>query len=114
PQESPQTGDATRNHYMTARLLKLSGDTVLVPANEGTDFIQRLQVFKRSSLKAMQWNGHVMNELWHTRQIDAYLPDYRIADVNGDGREEILMALVFARKGMFSKGRSSLMAVELP
>jgi hypothetical protein len=62
----------------------------------------------------MQWNGHVMNELWHTKPVDAYLSDFRIADVNGDGRNEIIMSTVFTRKGLFSKGRSSLMAIELP
>lgn len=114
PDEAPQTGDSTRHHYMTARMLKLDGDTVLVPVNEGTDFISRQRKFKKSRLKAMHWNGHVMTELWHTRPVDAYLSDFRIADVNSDGTEEILMSLVFTRKGLFKKGRSSLMAVELP
>lgn len=114
PDEAPQTGDATRNHYLTARMLRLADDTVLVPVNEGTDFISRLRTFKRSRLRAMQWNGHVMNELWHTKPVDAYLSDFRIADVNGDGRNEIIMSTVFTRKGLFSKGRSSLMAIELP
>ncbi|MFA5516413.1 MAG: VCBS repeat-containing protein [Desulfuromonadales bacterium] len=113
PAKDPAEGPATRNAFVPARLATAPDGTLLVPVNEGSRVLRRVRSFDRSHLRAMVWNGFALQEVWRTSPQPAYLADFRLADADNDGQAEIVQALVFARKGFLSKGRSALAIFEL-
>ena len=50
--------------------------------------------FGKSELHSLSWNGFTMMENWHTPAFDGMTTAYDLADLNGDGGPELLVALV--------------------
>jgi hypothetical protein len=114
PTKNPADGPAVRTAFMQARMAIAPGGEILIPVNEGRRLLGSSRNFTKSRLMAMRWNGFTLEELWHTRDQSAYLADFRVADVDGDGAAEIVQALVFSKEGFRSKGRSALGLFTLP
>jgi TolB-like protein len=89
--------------YLNAPILiaDLNGDQrpeVLVNKNNtgllgGRSFIN-VNFFGESELYSLTWNGLTMMENWHTPKFPGMTTAYQVADVNGDGAPELLVALV--------------------
>jgi len=108
--------DMPSHQFFKARLATLHGDTVLVPLNEGSSRMFYKREFNKSKLLAMQWDGYAMKEVWHTEPQGGYLADFRVADVDNDGKEEIVMGILFNQGGMANsvQKRSALVVYEVP
>jgi TolB-like protein len=53
-----------------------------------------INFFGKSELHSMSWNGMTMVTDWHTPAFQGMTTAYELADMNGDGAEELLVALV--------------------
>jgi hypothetical protein len=87
---------------------------LLLPVHDGSRLFKRSQTFDQGRIVALRWNGHSMVEQWRSPEQKAYLADFRLADLDGNGRQELVVAQIFLREGFMSKGRSALALVELP
>lgn len=114
PGRNRADGPNTRDAFMQKRMTIGPSGEVLIPVNEGSRLLSRLRSFDKSRVVALQWNGFTMQELWHTQPQQGYLADFRLADVDNDGKNELVQGLVFSRKGFMRKGRSALGVIELP
>lgn len=103
----------TRYVYLKARLRLSPAGEVLVPVNEGTRVVTRFREFKNSKLKAMVWDGYSLRETWAARAQNGYLADFLVADVDNDGKSELVMAILFSHGGLMSSSRSALVVYEL-
>ena len=90
------------------------GDTLLIAQNEGERVMAYSKKFDGSQVVAMQWDGFTLQERWRTQPQSGYLADFEVADADNDGRDEIVMAVVYSRKGLLSKSRAALLIYELP
>jgi TolB-like protein len=54
----------------------------------------KINFFGNSELHSLSWNGLTMVENWHTPAFDGMTTAYHLADLNGDGGPELLVALV--------------------
>ena len=45
---------------------------------------------------AFEWDGLGLAELWRSRKINGYASDFQIADIDNDGQDEIVIALVLS------------------
>ena len=103
----------TRYVYLKARLRVNPAGELLVPVNEGTRIVTRFREFKNSQLKAMIWDGYSLRETWAARAQNGYLADFLVADVDNDGKSELVMAILFSHGGLMSSPRSALVVYEL-
>lgn len=52
------------------------------------------KLFTSSEIYCLEWDGLGMSENWRTKKINGYVADYSIKDVDNDGQQEIVLALV--------------------
>lgn len=100
-------GAMNRFAYLKARLESLPDDTVLVPVNEGVRATSLFRQFRNSHLRAVGYDGYSMVEKWRTRPQGGYLADFRVADADNDGADEIVMVVLFSHGGMLDGGYGS-------
>ena len=64
--------------------------------------------------RSMIWNGTAvgMVENWRTKKINGYVADYQFKDIDNDGENEIVLALVLSVGGTISE-RSVIVAYSL-
>lgn len=86
---------------------------LLVPRNGGRSFNTRYTNFGPSQLVAMRWQGDRLQEIWHTKEQDGGMIDFRWADVDNDGEKELVMAIVDAPPKATSRGKASLLTYEI-
>lgn len=86
---------------------------ILVPASEGIRLSVRTRKLGPSRVVAMQLEGSLLREAWHTQPQDGYLVDFRLADVTGDGNLELLQAVNFSRPVLTGTGRAAIIVYEL-
>ena len=53
-------------------------------------------VFTSSEIYNLEWDGLGMAENWRTKKINGYVADYCIKDIDNDGKQEIVLALVLS------------------
>jgi TolB-like protein len=58
--------------------------------------LKNAPMFTSSEVYAFEWDGLGLSELWRSRRINGYAADYQIADIDNDGQDEIVLALVLS------------------
>jgi TolB-like protein len=69
-------------------------------------------LFTGAEVYAFEWDGLGLSELWRSRRISGYAADFQIADIDNDGQDEIVLALVLS-VGPTLKTNSCLVAYKL-
>jgi len=73
---------------------------------------QNIKSFTKSEVYDLEWDGLGMVENWKTRTIQGYVSDYQFKDVDNDGENEVVLALVLG-SGRATKPRSVIVAYDL-
>ncbi len=70
--------------------------------------------FTDANIEAFTWDGVGLAPAWSTRKMSGFIRDVQVADFDGDGREELVFALV-TKSGavMLTTPKSTLIAYEL-
>jgi len=81
--------------------------------------IENYKSFKTSEIYALSWNGIALAEIWQTRKIDGYIPDFQFLPLPGEkNRAKIFVGLVLSTgwTSSFTGGESTVLMydVELP
>jgi TolB-like protein len=58
--------------------------------------LKNAPMFTASEVYAFEWDGLGLSELWRSRRINGYAADFQIADIDNDGQDEIVLALVLS------------------
>lgn len=106
--------------YLNAPILiaDLNGDQrpeVLINKNNtgllGGRSVINVNFFGQSELYSLSWNGLTMVESWHTPAFPGMTTAYQVADLNGDGAPELLVALVSdPGTAIWNKAKSKVVA----
>jgi len=87
-----------------------------VLVNQNTSFLSRLLMkqrnFSNGQIMSLVWDGYELLPQWKTRPIDGMVVSYRLADVDGDGADE-LVAMVLKDKEFLKASKSVLFVYEL-
>jgi len=74
--------------------------------------LQNMKLFTSSEVYNLEWDGLGLLENWRTRKINGYVCDYAFKDIDNDGQNEIVLALVLST-GVSVQNRSTLVAYKL-
>jgi hypothetical protein len=91
-------------------------EVLAVQNNEfGGGAIGRYKRFKNGSIKVLSWNGIALAPVFQTSALQGWISDFVIADINGDGRKELVVSVVTQTKlAILSKDKaSSVISYEL-
>lgn len=88
---------------------------VLTVANDAVSgrLFNRFRQYSGVKVVCLGWNGLGLSEMWHTRQISGYASDFSLADIDNDGKNEVALVVVSARKAALSAPRSSVISYDL-
>jgi len=60
----------------------------------------------------LEWDGAGLVENWRTKKISGYVSDYQFKDIDNDGENEIVLALVLSVGGTI-RDRSVIVAYKI-
>lgn len=89
-------------------------EVVLCHNYEPLRILAQTRFFTKSAVFSLSWDGVDFMENWRTREMKGYVADYQVKDVDGDGKPELLVGLVYKRGTMdYLKTSAALIAFEL-
>jgi hypothetical protein len=74
--------------------------------------LKNMPLFTSAEVYNLEWDGIGLGEVWRTKKINGYVADYQIRDIDNDGQDEIVLALVLS-VGPTIKTNSCLVAYKL-
>jgi TolB-like protein len=86
--------------YIPGRVLvkDLEGDgipQIIVNKNELSNrFFERARSYEKGEIYCLTWDEGDLVTSWKTRSIRSYIADYQVKDVDNDGNEELVVAVV--------------------
>jgi hypothetical protein len=85
--------------YIPGRILvrDLDGDgthELIINRNIGNAAFERAKTFEKGEVFNMAWDENMFIKNWQTRELSGYIADYQVRDVDNDGRDELVVALV--------------------
>jgi TolB-like protein len=80
-----------------------------------TRIISRVRKFSDGEIQSMIWTGDTLLPQWKSRPLRGMVVSYRLADVDGDGQEELVAAAVLERGSLttFKQAKSMIYVYEL-
>jgi hypothetical protein len=111
--------DYERNTYINSRILtydmnKTGKRDIYVVKNISSSarVLQNVKLFTSAEIYNLTWDGLGMLENWRTRKINGYVADYQFKDIDNDGENEIVLALVVST-GLSVKDRSVIVSYKM-
>ena len=74
--------------------------------------LQRVKLFTSAEVYDLEWDGMGIVENWRTKNISGYVADYQFRDIDNDGENEVVLALVLSVGGTI-RDRSVVVAYKL-
>ena len=109
--------DLTDHFYLPQRIHVADMDRngkneVLVVSNhEVTNrMFQRVRLFDSGYIECLYWNTLGLQRKWRTLKISGYISDYQIADLNNDGRNEVVCSVVAQNRRNLLAAKKSYIA----
>ena len=111
--------DEVETYYIPSPILlvDLNNDKKLeLLANRNVSLVTRVlsgvRKFSDGEIQSMIWIGDDLFPQWKTRPLQGMVVSYRLADMDGDGQEELVAAAVLQR-GTFKKTKSMIYVYDL-
>ncbi len=106
-------------HYINLRILTYDTNKdekpefiIVKNISSSARMFSRLKLFTSAEVYDLEWDGRGLIENWRTKKISGYVADYQFKDINNDGENEVVLALVLSVGGSLSE-RSVLVAYSL-
>ena len=98
------------NLYLNPRILtydinKTGKREVFIARNDspGGRLLQNVKLFTSTEFCDLYWDSLGLSENWRTKKLSGYAADYQIKDVDNDGEDEIVIALVTSAGSMTNR-----------
>ena len=106
-------------HYINLRILTYDTNKdgkreIIIVKNlsSANRLFQRVKLFTSAEVYDLEWDGMGMVENWRTKKISGYVADYQFKDIDNDGENEVVLALVLSVGGAI-RDRSVIVAYKL-
>ncbi|MFO7559162.1 MAG: hypothetical protein R6X10_10065 [Desulfobacterales bacterium] len=110
-------GDSADHYYLQQRLhvtpcRENKGNCLVLVKN--TDragrYFSRLRSFESGHVECLAWNGIGLEEKWRTPDVAGYISDSAIGDLDNDGKNELILAVIMDEGIFFKKKKSFISA----
>jgi hypothetical protein len=107
-------------YYLPSRIIvrvpDQAGDpSVLVVKNtEGGRTFPRVKIFNSGHIEYLAWNGLSFVPTWRTQPVSKYISDFAVGDLDNDGQDELVFAVVVRTSSAFEDGKSTIVFQDLP
>jgi hypothetical protein len=72
------------------------------------------RIFTSAHIEAFSWDGIGLGTIWRTRKIGGILSDINVGDIDNDGENELLAAVVMKTgKAVLTEAKSAIIAYDL-
>ncbi len=102
--------EADKKAYINPRILtvdlnKDGKKEILIVKNLSSTarVLKNVKMFTSCEIYDLEWDGLGMLENWRTRKINGYVADYQFKDIDNDGKNEIVLALVLSVGASFQE-----------
>ncbi len=120
--EIPDDGDMNDmdRYYLPSRIIVRAPDqagdpSVLVVKNtEGGRTFPRVKIFNSGHIEYLAWNGLSFVPTWRTQPVSKYISDFAVGDLDNDGQDELVFAVVVKTSSAFEDGKSTIVFQDLP
>jgi hypothetical protein len=120
--EVPDEGDMTDmdRYYLPNRIfitapVEDGAPSVLVVKNtEGARTLPRVKIFRSGHIEYLAWNGLSLVPAWRSQPVSKYISDFALGDLDGDGKDELVFAVVVQTASAFNEGKSTIVYQDLP
>jgi TolB-like protein len=109
-------GDSTDHYYLQQRLHvtpcqeNKNNCLVVVKNNDRAGrYFSRLRSFASGHVECLAWNGVGLEEKWRTPDVAGYISDSVIGDLDNDGKNELVFAVIMD-EGLFFKKKKSFIS----
>ena len=110
PSDSMSTRVFVQGRILVRDLDKDGLDEVIINKNESSlSVLERAKSYDRGEIVNLVWNEGNLVRNWTTTQLNGYITDYQIRDVDNDGEEELVVALVTSGGGLTGKPTSVIL-----
>jgi hypothetical protein len=106
-------------HYINLRILTYDTNKdgkreIIIVKNlsSANRLFQRVKLFTSAEVYDLEWDGMGIVENWRTKKISGYVADYQFRDIDNDGDNEVVLALVLSVGGAI-RDRSVIVAYKL-
>ncbi len=72
-----------------------------------------MPIYNGSRFLIFRWNGEKFTEEVTSEEFDGYITDYAVADIDQDGEQEIVLAMVLKGDNFFKTPQSQIVVYEL-
>lgn len=107
------------NRYINLRIVNYDTNNdgkpeivIVKNASSAARLFQRMKLFSSAEVYDLEWDGMGMVENWRTKKISGYVADYQFKDIDNDGENEVVLALVLSVGGSM-RGKSVVVAYDL-
>jgi hypothetical protein len=82
-------------YYVPLPLLVQPGHVLLPlqPISVAAQFFENYRAFSQGEIHALYWDGVGLSLKWKTRRIKGTISGYTLADVDNDGRQELVVCM---------------------
>ncbi|MFA6411284.1 MAG: FG-GAP-like repeat-containing protein [Syntrophales bacterium] len=97
------------NTYLNSRILAYDmnktgkRDLIVLKNLTASRILKNVKIFTASEFYNLGWDSMGLSENWRTRKMGGYVADYQIKDIDNDGQDEIVMALVTSSGSIVSR-----------
>lgn len=120
PIAKTQSGESDdRKWFINSRIItydtnKDAKREIILPKNISSSgrMFQNLKLFTNAEVYNLEWDGLGIAESWKTKKINGYIADYQFKDIDNDGENDIVLALVLSTGGSL-QGRSVIVSYSL-
>lgn len=117
--DTEKSEDINEKRYINLRIVNYdtNGDgkkeiIIVKNASSANRLFQNMRLFSSAEVYNLEWDGMGMVENWRTKKISGYVADYQFKDIDNDGENEVVLALVLSVGGSL-RGRSVVVAYDL-
>ncbi|MEW6334915.1 MAG: FG-GAP-like repeat-containing protein [Thermodesulfobacteriota bacterium] len=116
---NPLEGEESKSRYINPRIITYDTNKdgkreIILVRNISSSgrLFERVKLFTSAEVYNLEWDNMGMVENWRTKKISGYVADYQFKDMDGDGENEIVLALVISGSALTS-GRSVIVSYSI-
>jgi len=104
--------DADELAYINVRVIPRGSDILVIRNISSTgQFFTRTKFYSKGEIQILTWTGAMFMASWKSQEIQGYLADFQIQDVDSEKRKELIVAVNLPTEGFLSGGKNSALMV---